>query len=101
MPMIEHCYRRAQLSNKVKKVFVATCDEVIHKFILSIGGNSVLTSADHKRATTRTAEAVELIEKKEIVDIDIVLMDVKMPGIGGLESIERILAFDKPSIATQ
>ena len=26
---------------------------------------------------------------------DLVVMDITMPGIGGLESIERILAFDK------
>ena len=26
---------------------------------------------------------------------DVVVMDITMPGIGGLESIERILAFDK------
>jgi len=28
---------------------------------------------------------------------DVVVMDITMPGIGGLESIERILAFDKNS----
>jgi 3-deoxy-manno-octulosonate cytidylyltransferase (CMP-KDO synthetase) len=74
MPMIEHCFHRTSLSNGISSTYVATCDKVIFDYIVSIGGKAVMTSDKHKRATTRTAEAVQKIEEQENVLIDIVVM---------------------------
>lgn len=62
IPMIEHCYRRACLSKAVEKVFVATCDLLIKEHVESIGGNVIMTSNKHKRASTRTEEAVSILK---------------------------------------
>jgi 3-deoxy-manno-octulosonate cytidylyltransferase (CMP-KDO synthetase) len=74
MPMIGHCYHRTRLSLGVHRTYVATCDDVIFNYIRSIGGNAIMTSSHHTRATTRTAEALEIIEKKEHKKIDAIIM---------------------------
>ena len=55
LPMIAHCYFRAKLSKLLNEVYVATCDVVIYDYIISIGGNAIMTSEKHERATERTA----------------------------------------------
>ena len=71
MPMVGHCYHRSRLAPGVAAAYVATCDEEIAAYIRSIGGQAIMTSNTHRRAATRTAEAVEHIEaaglKTEIV----------------------------------
>ena len=74
MPMIGHCYFRTKLAEGLDDVYVATCDQEISDYIHSIGGKSILTSNEHSRASTRTAEALELIEKNNNKIIDIVVM---------------------------
>jgi 3-deoxy-manno-octulosonate cytidylyltransferase (CMP-KDO synthetase) len=74
MPMVEHVYRRAQLIDGVTSTYVATCDIEIFQYIESIGGNVVMTSISHERATDRTAEAVQIIEKNTGQKIDVVIM---------------------------
>lgn len=74
MPMVEHCYHRTRLTPGISSTFVATCDNEIAKHIKAIGGNPILTSVNHTRATTRTAEAMEIIEEKFKEQIDIVVM---------------------------
>ena len=74
IPMVGHCYYRTQLVTEIEKVFVATCDKEIFEYIKSIGGNVVMTSIEHKRATTRTAEALDKIEKKLDQKFDIIVM---------------------------
>ena len=64
IPMVEHVRRRALLSFDREDVYIATCDDEIAKHINGIGGNSILTSASHTRATSRTAEAMQIIEEK-------------------------------------
>ena len=74
MPMIGHCYKRAELSDIIDLVYVATCNKVIYDYIKSIGGNVVMTSNSHERACDRAAEAMLKIEDKHSIKIDILLM---------------------------
>jgi 3-deoxy-manno-octulosonate cytidylyltransferase (CMP-KDO synthetase) len=73
-PMIGHCYYRTKMCEDLLDTYVATCDKEIHDYILSIGGNSVMTSDMHERATDRTAEAMLKIENEIGEQIDIVVM---------------------------
>lgn len=74
MPMIGHCYKRAEMCNKIDLVYVATCNKVIFDYIESIGGNVVMTSVNHERACDRAAEAMLKIEKIHNLKTDILLM---------------------------
>ena len=74
MPMIGHVYHRTNLVKELYASYVATCDKEIAKYIKSIGGNAVMTSSSHTRATTRTAEAINCIESEFGKKIDIIVM---------------------------
>lgn len=74
MPMIGHCYHRTSLALGYKMSFVATCDADIYDYIISIGGNAIMTATSHKRASTRTAEALEIIEDDIGEKADVVVM---------------------------
>jgi len=74
IPMVGHCYYRTRLAKGIDEVYVATCDKEIFEYIESIGGNAVMTSDSHTRATTRTAEAMEKIEEQDKKQIDVVVM---------------------------
>ena len=64
IPMIGHCYFRTKMSSSIDIVYVATCDEIIFNYVKSIGGNAVMTSNTHVRATERTAEALLIVENQ-------------------------------------
>ncbi len=74
MPMIGHVYHRAKMCKDFSELFVATCDKVISDYIKKIGGKVIMTSSKHLRSTDRVAEALEIIEKNNKTDIDIVVM---------------------------
>jgi 3-deoxy-manno-octulosonate cytidylyltransferase (CMP-KDO synthetase) len=74
MPMIGHCYHRTTLANCFSEVYVATCDQLIADYIESIGGRALMTSPIHDRASTRTAEALSIIEQQQSDPIDVVVM---------------------------
>ena len=57
-----------------KNTYVATCDKEIYDFVESIGSNAVMTADTHDRASDRTAEAVNIIEKNTGKSYDIVAM---------------------------
>ena len=82
MPMVGHCFFRAKLAKGIESVYVATCDSEIAEYVLSIGGQAILTSSTHQRAATRTAEALEAIQKTDgsIID-DVVMMQGDEPLI--------------------
>ncbi len=72
--MIAHCFLRAKMAKKIDEVYVATCDYEIADEIQQIGGQVIMTSADHERATDRTAEAVFNLECINKNRIDCVVM---------------------------
>ncbi len=74
MPMIGHVYKRCKLSGILKEVYVATCDQEIADYVKSIGGKAIMTLDTHERASDRTAEALENIEKETGDKMDIVVM---------------------------
>ena len=67
MPMIEHVRRRALLSNVVKDIYVATCDEEIADTVRGYGGKVIMTSNTHTNGTSRVAEAVRDIECSHVI----------------------------------
>lgn len=74
VPMIGHCYYRTSMSENLFNTYVATCDQEIYDYIVSIGGNAVMTSNSHERATDRTAEAMLKIEHEMGEKVGIVVM---------------------------
>jgi 3-deoxy-manno-octulosonate cytidylyltransferase (CMP-KDO synthetase) len=73
-PMIGHVYENVVKCNLLTKVAVATCDDEILEYIQSIGGNAIMTSNQHERASDRCSEALELIENEDGIQYDIIVM---------------------------
>ena len=73
-PMIGHVYERVAQCDLLTKTAVATCDQEIADYIESIGGESVMTSDRHERASDRCAEALSVLEEKDGIQYDIVVM---------------------------
>lgn len=74
IPMVGHCYFRAKLCNLLDDVYVATCDAEIYEYMNKIGGNVIMTSDSHERASDRVSEALIKIEKINNENIDIVVL---------------------------
>ena len=74
LPMIEHVYKRANLSASINKIVVATPDREIYEYVKSFGGNAVITSYSHERASDRCAEALLIEEEETSVKYDVVVM---------------------------
>ena len=73
-PMIGHVHQRVSMSPLLERTIVATCDTVIFDYISSIGGEAVMTSDKHERASDRCAEAMLLVEKNTGSICDIAVM---------------------------
>jgi 3-deoxy-manno-octulosonate cytidylyltransferase (CMP-KDO synthetase) len=74
IPMVGHCYFRANLAHKLDSVFIATCDQDIVSYGASIGAEVIMTDNNHTRATDRVAEALLKIEASHNKSYDIILM---------------------------
>lgn len=68
-PVIQHVYEK--VSKVLDDVYVATDDKRIKDAVESFGGNAIMTSTNHKSGTDRIEEAVNIIEKKFDVIINI------------------------------
>ena len=98
IPMIGHCYLRSKMCETLSEVYVATCDQEIYDYIESIGGKAIMTADTHERASDRTAEALETIEKTTGEKVDIVVMlqgDEPMVTAEMIESAVRPLINDE------
>mgnify|MGYP002632306011 CR=1 FL=1 len=73
-PMIGHVYGRVRQNPLLTLTAVATCDKEIADYVTSVGGRVVMTSDQHKRASDRCAEALEILEREEGIVYDIVVM---------------------------
>jgi len=73
-PMIGHVYENVSKNQTLTKTIVATCDYEIKEYIESIGGECIMTSSTHERASDRCAEALLSLEKIDSCIYDIVVM---------------------------
>jgi len=99
--MIGHCLQRARLASKVQEVYLATCDQEIADYGRSIGVRVIMTSDSHRRASTRTAEALATIQKLDPLNpIETVLMiQGDEPLITPDSMSEVIEAFSDPTLS--
>lgn len=99
IPMVGHCYQRTCLAKGLSEVYVATCDESIADYVESINGQAIMTSTSHDRASTRTAEALEIIELVNGASIDVVVMVQGDEPLISPEAISSTLAhFEDPEV---
>jgi 3-deoxy-manno-octulosonate cytidylyltransferase (CMP-KDO synthetase) len=73
-PMIGHVYERVSQSPLLELTAVATCDQEIYDYIVSIGGVAVMTKDTYERASDRCAEALRKLETLNNTKYDIVVM---------------------------
>ena len=66
-PMIEHVVRRVAMCDDLDAVHVATCDDEIRDVVESFGGNVIMTSSAHERASDRVAEAADQLQADVVV----------------------------------
>ena len=62
MPMIEHVWRRAQLTNPLLETVIATDSSKIKETAEKFGANCILTSKNHENGLSRVGEIVNLLK---------------------------------------
>ena len=65
--MVEHVRRRALLSKKLSKIYVATCDSLISNTLQKYNVKTIKTSNKHKNGTSRVAEAIKGIRCTHVI----------------------------------
>lgn len=70
---------------------VAIADD--HRIIRD-GIDLLLSRMDHIEIVAQAADGTELLKILEDTDVDVVLLDVRMPGMTGLDVMERIATLD-------
>src|SRR3990167_7078967 len=60
-PMIEHCYRRCELSQYATSLFVAACDPEIQEAVHGFGGRVIMTDSNIQRPGLRVAAGAETL----------------------------------------
>jgi 3-deoxy-manno-octulosonate cytidylyltransferase (CMP-KDO synthetase) len=62
VPMVEHVRRRVSMCKSLDGVYVATCDQEIYDATERYGGQAVMTSDVHTRASDRVAEVALTVD---------------------------------------
>ncbi|ARU60097.1 DNA-binding response regulator [Tumebacillus avium] len=70
-------------------VRVVLCDD---HTILRDGLRNLLNSEDDLEVVGEAADGKQAIELVESLQPDVVIMDINMPGLGGVEAVERLIA---------
>jgi 3-deoxy-manno-octulosonate cytidylyltransferase (CMP-KDO synthetase) len=99
--MIRRVYEQASLA--LETLYVATDDDRICEAVKAFGGKVVMTSTRHKSGTDRCAEAVDIIERENGLNFDVVLNvqgDEPFLAPEQLETLKSCFYRDPPSIAT-
>lgn len=60
-PMVEHVYKRCELSEYATDLFVAACDQEIEETVEGFGGKVIMTDPDIQRPGLRVAAATETL----------------------------------------
>tara|TARA_B100000315_G_C14493479_1_gene548750 strand:+ start:112 stop:876 length:765 start_codon:yes stop_codon:yes gene_type:complete len=89
-PMLEHCFKRAQLYEKWDYLALATCDNEIQEFGKKHNFPVLMTSDQHTRALDRVAEAAEICGKT-VADNDIVICVQGDEPLLGPDVIEAVI----------
>jgi 3-deoxy-manno-octulosonate cytidylyltransferase (CMP-KDO synthetase) len=74
VPMVGHVYFRTRICSILSETYVATCDQEIYDYIVSVGGKAVMTADTHERCSDRTAEAMLKVESETGQKVEIVVM---------------------------
>lgn len=99
IPMIGHCYFRTRMALGLEGTYVATCDQEIADYVRLIGGQAIMTSSLHNRASDRTAEAIARIEADTGSGVDVVIMvqgDEPLILPGDIDAM--MVHFDDPAV---
>jgi 3-deoxy-manno-octulosonate cytidylyltransferase (CMP-KDO synthetase) len=94
-PLIGHVVDAARRSTRLTRIIVATDDSRIWEAVTRLGGEAMMTRADHPSGTDRVAEVIAAIPDAEIV----VNLQGDEPEIAG-ETLDLVasLLVDDPSI---
>ncbi|MEW6614420.1 MAG: 3-deoxy-manno-octulosonate cytidylyltransferase [Thermodesulfobacteriota bacterium] len=68
-PMIEHVYKRADMTDFLDGTYIATPDHEIKERVEAFGGKVIMTGNQHRRASERVAEAAMILGN----DADIII----------------------------
>ncbi|MBR2508468.1 MAG: 3-deoxy-manno-octulosonate cytidylyltransferase [Lentisphaeria bacterium] len=69
-PMIQHVYDRASLSD-ADEIFIATDEPKVYDAVTKFGGKCIMTSAEHQSGTDRIYEAINSLQEKPDIVINV------------------------------
>jgi len=95
--MIVRILNSCKKSKVASNVFVATCDKEIRHCVENHGGDVVMTSSVHERASDRVAEAVAILEKScnlKYTSIVMVQGDEPLVDFNDIDLLIRLLEAD-------